>query len=107
MIVVCAYAGLLLGASIGLAAAAGRLAVPPLLAIAGGALGIVVGFALGAIGHLRTIRGPADPPQWVLEEAPPPPGDASPGWYADPFGTLTARLWDGRQWTPHRWHRSA
>jgi len=107
LIVVGAYAGLLVGASIGLAVAAGRLALPPLLAVAGGGIGIAVGLMLGAVGRARGVGGPADPPSQALAEAPPPPGDGSPGWYADPFGSLSARLWDGRQWTPHRWHRGA
>jgi hypothetical protein len=99
-----AFTGLAVGASVGMATAADQLAVPGLLGVAGAAAGTAVGLLLaGADARDRPRRGGRRP---TLTSQPPPSGDGSPGWYPDPLGSPSLRLWDGVAWTSHVWRRS-
>jgi uncharacterized protein DUF2510 len=102
-------AGFVAGAAAGFVAAPDVIALPGLLALAGLALGLLVGLLVAwwhasepaAEPALAVDRQGADGPvPWPLA---PPQGDRAPGWYADPRDSGARRYWDGESWTEHLW----
>jgi uncharacterized protein DUF2510 len=100
-----AFAGWVVGVTVGFWVAPAQIAVPGMCALGGLALGALVGWAVSA-------RHGGGDPGWVaeerLKELPPPgpwpaPPEADPGWYPDPRSDSAQRYWDGEAWTEHLW----
>jgi hypothetical protein len=100
--------GFLAGAAAGFLAAPDVIAVPGVLALAGLAVGLLVGMVIAWSGASeRAVELPLEVGRRVADESVgslvAPLGDGAPGWYADPRDSGARRYWDGECWTEHLW----